>query len=168
MLQFELGDEDPERSKEGEYKAFKTLKAMHLPHTFRDQDVVCVPDVTGGKLSWYKSNGSATPARQQTLFGRILYFKRNDGSPDCSKQAVMTREPTKHFGTEEFEFDVYKLTAPDDRKRESEYDRVNDSVPSEIEVVFDTSMRARSKRPIRVPAQRGLPQATVQVFNRYV
>ena len=163
-MQYILGEEWPERSKPGEYKAFRILNAIQLSHVFRAQDVVDLPDVTGGKLSWYKHG--KLPVRQQLIFGRILYFKQYTDTSAGMAKAVLTREPNQEFGTEEFEFNVYKLTAADGTRQEQEYAKLSAAVPSQVKVDFDTRQRASSSRPIKVFAKQPLPQAKVAVLNR--
>ena len=180
FLQYKLEDEWPEHSSSGEYTVFKTIHAAHLNHSFRADEVVGVPDVTGGKLSWYKcykdNNSAVSPQgrearsaiyrQQQRLFGRIRYFKRQEGQADCLATAVLTREPIQDFGTEEFEFPVYKLEAADGTKQAQEYAKVATAVPSKVQVAFDAKRMTSSTRPIKVLAKAKLPQATVMVFNK--
>ena len=154
-----------ELSKKDEYTAFKTLVAQHLPETFHAQDVAFVPNITGGKLSWYRHNNAAVPVTQQRLFGRILYFKQYKDMPDCKAKAVLVREPTSIFGAEEFEFPVYKLQAADKSKQQQEYDKADAAAPREVKVTF-ASQRVVPKRPIKVLAKRPLPRASVTVLNR--
>lgn len=169
-VQYTVGSELQEQSQEGVFKAYKSLTAAHLRHTFSSQHVVLAKNMVGGKLSHYihVQGNRLIPVNMQTVLCRIQYFKVKHDQSDNEAVAVVTREPSSHFGTEEFEVEAHKLSASEEEKRRK-MDDLTAAMELAVEVTFDTAVRGiETGRPMRVAAGKALPHAVVKVFNKGV
>lgn len=167
-VQYTVGAELQEKSQEGVFKAYKSLRAAHLDHIFSLQDVVLAKNMIGGRLSHYTyvREDSLIPATMQTVLCRIQYFKVKDNQSDNEAVAVVTREPSHHFGIEEFEVEAHKLSSKADEQERKMAD-LEAAVDFTVEVFFGATERvAKSSRPMHVTAGTALPHAEVKVFNK--
>lgn len=163
-----VGAELEEKSQEGMFKAYKSLRAAHLKHTFSSGDVVLAKNMKGGKLSHYTYVQGSTliPVNMQTVLCRVQYFKVEHNHSDNEAVAVVTREPSSHFGSEEFEVEAHKLSSKEDELRRKKED-LDAAMDFTLDVSFSVAERvAKSNRRMHVKAGEPLPHAEVKVFNR--
>ena len=171
LVQFSVDGipEDTTNSRAGQFTAYGSLKALHLSHTFAHRNLVKAHNIIGGKLSLYTHVEPEGPKDlyQRTFFGRIVYFKVNDGCTANDAIAVMTREPCSVFGSEHFEQPAYKLAKLSASEKKDQDDKVKSAVPHKLEVKFDRKERAARGPTMTVIANsEPLPRAEVRVLNR--
>ncbi len=166
-LQFKVGIEFEEKSQAGTFTAYKSLTAKHLNHhVFSVQDRALVKHITGGTLSHYThvQGDKLVPANMSTVLCRIQYFKVLSGHSDNQAKAVVTREPKEHFGPGEFEFDVHKLSAPEE-EMSSKREDLEAAMNFVVSAKFESKEREASGLHKRVVAGKALPHAVVTVHN---